>query len=312
METKAEKDYLGNGFQKINIPLENDFDGEQHATLVFRKAKDSKKKAVLYLHGFIDYFFQTEMADKFNSWGFDFYAVDLRKYGRSLEEYQHPNFISDIHDYFEEIDKSIDIIKAEGAKQIILNGHSTGGLTLSLYAHHKKNIQGLILNSPFFDFNVPSAVKALVPVIALLGKFLPFAKMNSLGENYPKSLHKDYLGEWNFKEEWKPINNFPAYFGWTRAIYKAQKELQAGLNIECPVLVLHSDKSYKKKDWDEIIRISDNVLDVEHIKKYADVIGKDVTKVEIKDGVHDLVLSKKKVRNKVYSEIEKWLTEKQL
>ncbi len=29
-----------------------------------------------------DYFFQTEMADQFNQHGYDFYALDLRKYGR--------------------------------------------------------------------------------------------------------------------------------------------------------------------------------------------------------------------------------------
>lgn len=308
MDTKVENDYLGNGFQKIVIPLADDFDGKQHCTLVFRKSNTPNKKAILYVHGFIDYFFQTELADTFNEWGFDFYAVDLRKYGRSLEEHHHPNFISNIHDYFDEIDKSIEFIKSENKNiNIVLMGHSTGGLTTSLYSHHRKNVHGLILNSPFFDFNVPPTLKTLVPLIASIGKILPFAKMDSLTENYPKSLHKNYLGEWDFNEDWKPITNFPAYLGWTRAIYKAQKELQKGLKIECPILVLHSDKSYKGKEWSEIIRTSDAVLDVEHIKKYADVIGDNVTKIEIKDGVHDLVLSKKEVREQVYIEIEKWL-----
>lgn len=307
MDIKVENDYLGNGFQKTNIPLLDDVDGQQHATLIFRKAPESHNKAILYIHGFIDYFFQTEMADKFNELGFDFYAVDLRKYGRSLEEHHHPNFISNIYDYFDEIDKSIKIMKDNGAKEIMLKGHSTGGLTAALYANKRKNIQGLILNSPFFDLNIPSTLKAFAPIIASIGKVLPFAKMDSLTEHYPKSLHKNHLGEWDFNENWKPITNFPAYLGWTRAIYKAQKELQKGLKIECPVIVLHSDKSYKGKEWNEIIRTSDAVLDVEHIKKYADGIGDNVTKVEIKDGIHDLVLSKKEVREQVYDEIQKWL-----
>ncbi len=307
-----ENDYLGNGFKKIIIPLEDDFDGAQHATLVFRKAKNNQNKAILYVHGFIDYFFQTEMADKYNEWGFDFYAIDLRKYGRSLEENHHPNFITDIHDYFEEIDKSIEYIKSENTSNIILMGHSTGGLTTSLYAHHRSNVQGLILNSPFFDFNVPAGLKALIPLISSIGKIIPFAKMDSLTEHYPKSLHKNYLGEWDFNEQWKPISNFPAYMGWTRAIHRAQKELQSGLNIKCPVLVLYSDKSYKGKNWDDIIKISDAVLDVEHIKKYADVIGNNISKVEIENGVHDLVLSKEVVRKKVYKEIKNWLESQKL
>lgn len=308
MDIKVERDFLGSGFQKTDISLMDDVDGAQNGTLVFRKSKVSKNKAILYVHGFIDYFFQTEMADKFNEMGFDFYAIDLRKHGRSLQEHHHPNFIANIYDYFEEIDKSIEIIKIERKDiEIVLMGHSTGGLTTSLYCHHRNNVEGLILNSPFFDLNIPSTLKAIVPIIAAIGKLIPFGKMNSLTEHYPKSLHKNYLGEWDFNEKWKPITNFPTYLGWTRAIYKAQKELQNGLKVKCPVLVLHSDKSYKGKDWNELIRTSDAVLDVEHIKKYATVIGSRVTKVEIKDGVHDLVLSKKEVRETVYSEIENWI-----
>ncbi len=306
------EDHLGQGFKDIVIPLADDFDGPQEATLIFRKASNANKKAILYVHGFIDYFFQTEMADIYNDWGFDFYAVDLRKYGRSLKEYQHPNFISDIHDYFEELDKSIAIIKESGVKEILLMGHSTGGLTTPLYAQYRKNIDGLILNSPFFDFNVSVGLKTLLPLIAAVGKIIPFAKMDSLSENYPKSLHKNYLGEWDFNEEWKPIKNFPAYMGWTRAIYKAQKELQKGLDIQCPVLVLHSDKSYIGKNWNELIRTSDAVLNIDHMKKYAPGLGNNIKIVEIKDGVHDLTLSVKESRDNTFKQIKQWLDKEHL
>jgi len=309
---KEEEDYLGKGFKDITIKLPYDTDGEQVATLVYRKSNQDTKKAILYVHGFIDYFFQTELADKFNDWGYNFYAIDLRKYGRSLLPNHHPNYISNIHLYFEEFDKSISIIKEQGNESIIMMGHSTGGLSTSLYAHHKKNIDGLILNSPFFDLNVPPALKKITPLFLALGKIFPYLTMDGLTEHYPKSLHKDYKGEWDFKDEWKPIKNFPTFFGWLRAIITAQKELQNGLNIECPTLVLYSDKSYKGKKWDDIIKISDGVLDVDHIKKYADVIGNKVTKIEIKDGVHDIILSTKPVRDNAYSEIKKWLEKSKL
>ncbi len=45
-----------------------------------QKSPQNTQKAVLYIHGFIDYFFQTEMAEQFNQHGYDFYALDLRKY----------------------------------------------------------------------------------------------------------------------------------------------------------------------------------------------------------------------------------------
>ena len=39
---------------------------------------------MLYLHGWNDYFFQTHVADYLTDLGYDFYAVELRRYGRSL------------------------------------------------------------------------------------------------------------------------------------------------------------------------------------------------------------------------------------
>ena len=303
----TELDYLGNGFKNIKINLPNDIDGEQHATLIYRKANIDSNKAILYVHGFIDYFYQTELADTFNEWGYNFYAVDLRKYGRSLMPNHHPNFISDIKEYFVEFDKSIEIIKSQNNSSIIMMGHSTGGLSTPLYAHYKNNIDGLILNSPFFALNIPPFLNSLMPLVSAIGKKFPYMTMDALTEHYPKSLHKDYKGEWDFRDEWKPIKNFPAYLGWLRAIRNAQKELQNGLDIKCPTLVMYSDKSYKGKKWDDIIKTSDGVLDVEHIKKYADGIGNNITKVEIKDGIHDLILSKKDIRDNAYSSIKQWL-----
>ncbi len=301
------QDVLKNNFKNIKLPLPNDKDGEQFATLVYRKCEQQSHKSVLYIHGFIDYFFQIELADHFNKWGYNFYAVDLRKYGRSLMEYQHPNYIEDIHSYFEEIDLSIEIMQEDGNTNITLLGHSTGGLISSLYAHHHNNIDTLILNSPFFEINVPPFTKFLSPIVATIGSIFPYGSMDSLTEHYPESLHKDYKGEWDFNINWKPTTSFPTYFGWFRAIRKAQKELQAGLNIKCPVLVMHSDKSYKGKTWDDIIYISDGVLDVDDIDKYADVIGSNITKIEIINGIHDLVLSKKEVRDNVYSQMKNWI-----
>ena len=54
------------------------------ATLVRLRAAAPTRRAVLYLHGFVDYFFQTHLAEFFTERGYDFYALDLRKYGRSL------------------------------------------------------------------------------------------------------------------------------------------------------------------------------------------------------------------------------------
>ena len=51
---------------------------------------------MLYLHGWNDYFFQTHLADAFAALGFDFYALDLRRYGRSLRNGHLRGFITDL------------------------------------------------------------------------------------------------------------------------------------------------------------------------------------------------------------------------
>ena len=68
----------------FRIPLPDDYEGSVAATLVRFAAGRAPSRAVLYLHGYVDYFFQTHMARWFVARGWSFYALDLRKYGRSL------------------------------------------------------------------------------------------------------------------------------------------------------------------------------------------------------------------------------------
>ena len=81
-----ETDVLGAPYERRTIVLADDDEGEVVGTLVRLRAAGPTKRAVLYVHGFVDYFFQTHLAEFFTARGYDFYALDLRKYGRSLLE----------------------------------------------------------------------------------------------------------------------------------------------------------------------------------------------------------------------------------
>jgi len=306
------------GFELIKLNLKNDYEGRVEATLFKRTAKKDEQKAILYLHGFVDYFFQIPLAGWANELGFNFYALELRKYGRSMLAHQAPNMFRNYTEYFEEIDMAVEAIKkSDKNRRLVLMGHSTGGLLSALYAHHRlenKEIDALILNSPFFDFNIPVLVKKIIlPVMAFLGKLKPnIVSPEGLATGYPESIHKDYHGEWDFDQRYKPVEGFPINFGWIRGIYKAQKVLHNGLDIPCPVLVMFSDKSVKPGKYREEMKTADAVLNVKDIEKYAGRIGKNVKKIAFTDGVHDLVLSRKDVRQKVYREMEKFLRENNL
>lgn len=292
------------GFSTQKLALNTDFEGKVEATLIERKSKSKSKKAILYIHGFVDYFFQNHMADWANGEGYNFFALDLRKHGRSILPHQKPNMTRDLREYFEEIDIAIDIIKKNN-DFLVLMGHSTGGLTSSLYAHtnrDKKRIDGLILNSPFFDFNKPSSFKKnVLPIVAKFGlRFPSLPSPEGLKSGYVKSIHSKYNGEWNFDFNYKPLLGFKINFGWIAAIYYAQKRLQQGLKIDCPVLVMFSSSSVPPGNYHKKMHEADSVLEVADIEKYANGIGSNVKKVVIEDGVHDLLLSKPEVRSNTF------------
>ena len=76
-------DILKNDFKQATIVQPSDYEGSVTCTLIKKSAPEKTNKSVLYVHGFNDYFFQEEMAERFIKEGYNFYAVDLRKCGRS-------------------------------------------------------------------------------------------------------------------------------------------------------------------------------------------------------------------------------------
>lgn len=310
-------DILGEGYEQATLNFPDDYEGKVTATLIRKKTSQSTNKAVLYIHGFIDYFFQTEMAEQFNQHGFDFYALDLRKYGRSILPHQKYYNIHEIAEYDAEITQALDIIGAEHHENVLLCGHSTGGLTTTLYVAHHPNhplIKALWVNSPFYDFNMNPIKRAVgVPSLSRLAQKFPNLQFPSeLNKWYAASLHKDLKGEWNFNLDWKKSSYPKVRISFIRAIYEAQKEIHQGVRVDVPVLVMHSHQTKNPRKWGKDAQSSDVILDVKDIQKYAKKIQGDVTIREIPNGLHDLVLSEKTVRDSVYQQLFSWLETKGL
>jgi alpha-beta hydrolase superfamily lysophospholipase len=286
-------DPLLEGFEATTLEFAPDYDGAVVATLVRLPAANAPRGAVLYVHGFVDYFFQRHMAERFAAEGYAFYALDLRKYGRSFLPHQHPNFCKHIEEYDADIGAAIDAIGGP----VLLAGHSTGGLICSLYASRgprRHQIRALWLNSPFFDWNVSPFKRAQLGVAALMGQAFPFLNdPKGLKRAYGRSLHQDYGGEWDYGLRLKPIEGFPVYFGWVGAIMAAQAKVHAGIEVACPVLVMHSDEA-------------DIVLDWRHIAKWGRTLGPQATVLAFPGGFHDLVLSRREIRDAVFSALFSW------
>lgn len=307
-------DVLGSGFESATIQQPDDYEGKVTCTLIRKLPATPAQKAVLYIHGFNDYFFQEEMARQYNDHGYAFYAVDLRKYGRSWLPNQKFNNVRDLQEYFADIDTALKIIQHEGGRFTVLSGHSTGGLIVTYYAQQHRNsrrFQALFLNSPFFDFNAPQpTAQTPIPEISKIGERYPDSlRKSGLSTLYGESLHQNYRGEWNYNLNWKPLIAPPVNFGWIHAIYTAQENVRHGKKIRKPVLVMRSDNTVRISSWSDQMFTGDAVLDVADIAEGAARLGKRTTTIVIPQGMHDLVLSRKPVREKVYQELFNWLSQ---
>jgi alpha-beta hydrolase superfamily lysophospholipase len=284
-------DRLLPGFESLELPAPDDYDGRLVATLVRLPAAAAPRGAVLYVHGFIDYFFQAHMARRFAAEGYAFYALDLRKHGRSLLPHQHPCFCKDLSEYHADITRALTEIGAD----VLLAGHSTGGLVCSLYACEgelRDRVRALWLNSPFFDWK--AARRGKLGIARALGRFFPFMNdPKAVLPAYVRSIHKNWDGEWDFDLTLKPLSGFPAYFGWVRAIFAAHAKVHAGLSLDCAVLSMYSDEA-------------DVVLDWKQVSRWSRTLGRDVTALQFPGGLHDLVLSRAEVREAVFQQLFAW------
>jgi alpha-beta hydrolase superfamily lysophospholipase len=298
-------------YDVVTFEQDADYEGEVVATLLHRAPDASSTKAVLYIHGYGDYYFQDHVGEFFRDLGYHFYALELRKYGRSLLPHQRPNYVRSLAEYFADIDRALTYIGEAGQETIVLNGHSTGGLTASLYAaqgSRRSDIDGLLLNSPFFAFSGSGLEKAGISLFARLSRFNKKAYLprESTGL-YGRSIHEDYAGEWDYNLTWKPIDGFPLYYSWLKAIRGGHKQVRKGLDLTMPVLVLHSDSSYVGDTLSPQALRMDAVLDVDLMHTRAENLGDEVTIGIVEDAMHDVFLSRERVRREAFRRTEAWL-----
>src|SRR5262245_778490 len=310
---EAVTDVLGEPYLAETIELPPDDEGDVVATLVKRAAAAQTTKAVLHLHGFADYFFQTGYAEWWTERGYDFYALDLRKHGRSLQPHQTPNYVTDLRDYYAELDRAWQrITKRDGHAEIVLSAHSTGGLVGGLWADDRRPeaLVAAVMNSPWLDLQGSAMMRVVgTPILRQVGAWQPMREINRhVTGFYTRSLHRDYEGEWDFDLLWKPIESFKVYAGWLRAIREGHARMHRGLELPCPVLVLSSGRSSLPEQMGEDVHGTDIVLDVAQIRRWATSYGPHVTYLAIEGARHDVVLSREEPRRAAYDAINTWMT----
>lgn len=297
------------GYEARYVNQGEAFDGPCRSTIVRKLCNTPSTKAFLYIHGFNDYFFQSEMGERFVDSGYNFYAVDLRRYGRSKEPWQYPFNIRNQKEYFADIDSALVQMRKDGNTDITLGGHSTGGLTVAYFGAEKGDQVGvdrIVTDSPFLEWNFNSFMRNIAaPTIGFFGKIFKNAKIKQGHcDGYAYSLLKEYYGEWTYNTDWKMVYSPPVTASWVGAINTAQSKLmKKAKNIKVPILVMHSSRKIDGCNYTPEFQTGDAVLDPFMLQKRGEKLGTVRVVCAIDSGLHDLILSKERARDTAYDSI---------
>ncbi|WP_460796743.1 alpha/beta hydrolase [Microbacterium sp. GXF0217] len=329
-------DVLGDEFEQRTLPLGSDAEGDVVATLVralptvpeqpsgwdrfvhrlrghphVPSAPDLVDVDVLYVHGWSDYFFQKRLARFWTSRGARFFALDLRKYGRSLREGQTAGYISDLAAYDEDIAAALDAMSAASDRRLVLLGHSTGGLILSLWASRNPGrAAAVILNSPWLEFQF-GIRPAIAPVIGWGARVRPLDAVPQVDLGFysrAQTAVADPDDPVEVNLAWRPEQTMPVHTGWLHAVLAGHARVDAGLAIDAPVCVLLSARTAVPSRWSDELTSADSVLVVDDIARASLKLGSSVTVERIDGALHDVFLSRHDAREDAYRRLDRWVT----
>ena len=269
------------------------------ATLIRRIGRPERPRAVvLHVHGYNDYFFTTHVADALTDMGLAFYAVDMRRAGRSLQPGDKPHHITDIAELGADISAAAAAAVADARAvtgddglPLVVHAHSTGGLAAAIWASDTPDpdLAALILNSPFFGLVLRPWERYAMTATPAISRVRPGTVIARVPSPYTVALIEK--GRWSFDSTWKKPGGEPATAGWLAATRAAQRRVSQGLHIQVPILVGRSDSSGPDRDGNPRHQSQDVVIDVSLIAAWAPALGPDVREVVIPDAIHDLTLS---------------------
>ncbi|MDN5558771.1 MAG: lysophospholipase [Ruaniaceae bacterium] len=330
-------DVLGPGFVFRYLELLDDDFGPARAALVRHDPLNDPDAdphtpahptfSLLHIHGWNDYNHNRALARQVSRLGGAFYGLDLRRFGRSLQENDLHGYVDSLSVYDEEIGAALRIIRAEqgAARDVVLMGHSTGGLIAALWTnHHPGAVRALILNAPWLETVSWAAVRTIAgPVVERLARRSPTSTLRTPETSFYSRVLSGWTADdgerplgtegdtfydgWDLNPKWRLERSIPIRAGWLNAIVEGHREVASGLEITCPILVLMSARSVLPSKWDPVLRHVDSVLDGTTMAERAVQLGAHVTVVKIDGAVHDVLLSERPVRAAALEELARFV-----
>jgi pimeloyl-ACP methyl ester carboxylesterase len=258
------------------------------------KVKQDNKKALIWIPGRNDYFYHYHISEKIRF--LDIYSIDLRNCGESIEEGCIPHYCNNLEEYFEELDLLYDdLINKKNYEEIILYGHSTGGLVSILYyEYNKKNknnkIDKLILNSPFLYLKLDCLSNIILNyIIYYISDYIPSLNLSKLNQINKYTTYVKNIMKIDIKK--KSNLEIPVMTDWITSIIYNQYRIQNNkINIEdIPILFISSDRSVNDLNKE----IGDSVLDIVKMNEIGKKLSdkNNIIFKKIKNGLHDVLIS---------------------
>ena len=325
-------DVLGEEFEQLELPLGSDDEGEVVATLVRHRPRarawftwpwERRRGAasgadVLYVHGWSDYFFNPELARFWTDAGARFFALDLRKYGRSLRPGQTPGYITNLADYDADIEAALAAM-GHGATDARRGIRSTADPARPLHRRTHAEPLGGAAPRPCRGARARQSV-ARVP--GQPDRSRGADARDQLGcahepdgsdaERRPRLLHPNRLEGARRRVGVLAASGVPTAGSrcirrGSRAILAGHATVAAGIDVGAPVLSLLSARSTIMPRWDPAMLTTDIVLVVDDIAQRSLMLGPEVAVARIDGALHDVFLSREPARAAAYASVTHWL-----
>jgi alpha-beta hydrolase superfamily lysophospholipase len=300
-----EKDFGGVTLDERGFPVETmdihpieitNCQPREKATLVY-KTKPGNSKMLLWFPGRNDMWSHVHVLQPILDAGFDLYAVEHRKQGRSqfgstAGDFSITAHVSDHRLVLEEQNAGFAFALANKPyEKVVLYGHSTGGLEVSNFLREgdeRARISACVLNSPFLDWGAMSGLNELIldgmdelfPVISLFkgaaeqAQLMPLGGLPTEPSAFTARLWLQYPSI-DLRARNAQTNVVTA--GWAAASSEMHEELLAMTPTAIPTLLMHSD--------------GDVALDSTEMPKLAGNLSTNLTCKFVPNCRHDMLMS---------------------
>ena len=191
-----------------------------------------------------------------------------------------PTTSSDLREYFAELDAAWwRVTERDGTPGHHRPRHSTGGLTLPLWANDRRpaELTGMVLNSPWFDMQGSRVAAHPAGPVAIERIGRPAADAgdppHGSTASTPQSCTATTSGEFDYDLDWKPSSPDRVYAGWLRAIRRGHAELHRGLDIAAPRWCCRRRAPRSPTRWTTTCTPTTSCSTSQQIRRWASSLG---------------------------------------